>query len=197
MKNRRSIRLKEYNYSQNGTYFITICTQDRECLFGNVVCREMVVNDAGSMVQKWWLELKNKFSTIVIDEYVVMPNHFHGLITMVNPVGADLRVCPDSISDSRGAKCDEKTGAECLEKMGAHIGAPLPEMMQWFKTMTTNEYIRGVKQNQWPSFNQRLWQRNYYEHIVRDELSLNRIREYIQNNPLQWEWDENNPLWYP
>ena len=76
---------------------------------------------------------------------------------------------------------------------GAHIGAPLPEIVQWFKTMTTNEYIRGVKTMGWPPFPGKLWQRNYYEHIIRNEAELDRIRTYIANNPTQWALDDENP----
>ena len=99
-----------------------------------------------------------------------MPNHFHGIILIV---GADLRVCADTT--------------------GAHIGAPLPEIVQWFKTMTTNEYICGIKSLGWIPFNTRLWQRNYYERIIRNEWELHRIRQYIADNPAQWMHDRENP----
>ncbi len=96
---RRSIRLKEYDYSQAGLYFITICTQDSLHLFGKITNDAMVLNDAGMLIEKWWNELKNKFVNIELDEFIVMPNHFHGIIQIINtdpvPVGADLRVCPD------------------------------------------------------------------------------------------------------
>ena len=111
-----------------------------------------------------------------MDVFVVMPNHFHEII---NIVGADLCVCPDKNKNL---------------KEGEHTGSPLHEIVQWFKTMTTNEYVRNVKQQNWPPFIGRLWQCNYYEHIIRNEDELNRIREYIINNPLYWSEDENNPL---
>ena len=173
---RRSIRLKGYNYSQAGVYFVTICAQNRECLFGEIVDGEMALNDAGRMVEKWYRELENKFTDIVCDQCAIMPNHVHFVIQ--TDVGADLRVCPDM-----GEHIDT----------GEHIGSPLHTVIQWFKTMTTNEYIRGVKQNGWSTFPGKLWQRNYYEHIVRNDDELNRIREYIVNNPLQWEMDRENP----
>jgi len=91
-------------------------------------------------------------------------------------VGADRRVGPPNI------------------RTDAHIGAPLPSIMQWFKTMTTNEYISGVKTLDWPAFRGQLWQRNYYEHIVRNEESLNRIRQYIIDNPIRWDSDRENPV---
>lgn len=103
-----------------------------------------------------------------------MPNHLHGIVVITDTiVGADLRVGPVA--------------------EGAHAGAPLPAIIQWFKTMVTNEYIRGVKITSWPSFDRRLWQRNYYEHIIRDDESLNRIRQYIPDNPRRWPFDRENP----
>jgi REP element-mobilizing transposase RayT len=171
---RHSIRLRGYDYTQAGAYFVTIVTNDRVCLFSEIVDGEMRLNDGGRMIQQWWFELNRKFSTVETDEFVVMPNHFHGIVVIAGvTVGADLRVGPNS--------------------EGAHAGAPLPTIIQWFKTMTTNEYMRGVKTRSWTPFAGRLWQRNYYEHIVRCENELTRIREYIANNPLQWEMDRENP----
>jgi len=172
---RRSIRLKGYDYSQRGYYFITVCTQGRWCLFGGIEKKRMVLNDAGKMVGRWWNELKNKYANIEIDEYVVMPNHCHGIINIVGSVGADLCVCPDNMGEYADSPLQ---------------GRPIYEMIQWFKTMTTNEYIRNVKQNRWGPFDGKLWQRNYYEQIIRDETSLRRVREYIINNPRQWQQDK-------
>ena len=151
---RRSIRLSGYNYAQAGAYFVTTCTQGKRCLFGDVIDGEMHLNEAGQMVGKWWVEIANKFPSTKQIDYVAMPNHFHGIVANV---GADLRVCPDRDSGS---------------DKGAHRGAPLPEIVQWFKTMTTNEYIRGVKQRGWIPFQGRLWQRNYFERVVRSEESF-------------------------
>jgi len=167
---RRSIRLKDYDYSQAGMYFMTICTQNRECLFGEIADGAIQLNDVGKMIEKWYFELMNKFPDIQYGEHIVMPNHIHCII---QNVGADLCVCPN--------------------KVGEHIGSPLRDVVQWFKTMTTNEYIRHVKQNGWKTFNGKLWQRNYYEHIIRNENDLNQIREYIINNPLKWDLDKENP----
>jgi REP element-mobilizing transposase RayT len=178
---RRSIRLKGYDYSQQGGYYMTIVTQNRECLFGYVADGKMVLNDAGTMIEKWYFELENKFTDIQCDKYIVMPNHFHAIIYNV---GADLCVCPIN-------KSGEHHSGE--HHSGEHIGSPLPKIIQWFKTMATNEYIRGVNQNGWQPFNGKLWQRNYWEHIIRDENELNHIREYIINNPLKWESDDENP----
>ena len=173
LHHRRSIRLRGYDYSQPGAYFITLCTQNRECLFGNVVDEKMILNDAGKMIEKWYFEFQKKFSVIQCDQYIIMPNHMHFII--IN-VGADLGVCP------------ENTGEHNLK--GEHIGSPLRDIIRWFKTMTTNEYIRNVKNNEWKPFNGKLWQRNYYQHITRNEQELKKIGDYIINNPLKWESDK-------
>ncbi len=190
---RRSIRLKGYNYAQAGAYFITICTQGRAHLFGDIVDGGMRLNDAGHMIERWYAELANKFSDIQCGEYIVMPNHFHGII--IN-VGADRCVCPDG-----AGACPDGTGGDIAK--GAHVGAPLqgafqqnttvPSVVQWFKTMTTNAYIRGVKQSGWLRFDKKLWQRNYWEHIIRNDNEHQRIAQYIRNNPTQWQQDPLNP----
>lgn len=176
---RKSIRLKGYNYSQAGLYFITICCQNRECFFGEIKNGEMIWNDAGKMIEKWYFELENKFSDIKCDEMIVMPNHFH---CIVENVGADLRVCPNGINDI------PILGDNPI--LGEHIGSPLHTVVQWFKTMTTNEYIRGVKNLGWKPFDGKIWQRNYYEHIIRNEQSYSIISNYIINNPTQWQTDK-------
>lgn len=124
------------------------------------------------MIKKWWDKIETKFTGIKKDAFVVMPNHFHGIIMNV---GADPCVCPDG-SD-----------------VGEHVGSPLHRIVQWFKTMTTNEYIQGVKRHKWRPLDKKLWQRNYYEHVIRDEKSLEKTREYIANNPMRWHLDSENP----
>ena len=128
-----------------------------------------------------------KFPIIEIDQFVVMPNHFHGILVIVNdePARHDSGALIGS-----GAHPDIRPGADMGK--GAHTCAPLPTIMQWFKTMTTNEYIRGVKAFGWAPFDRKLWQRNYYEHIIRDEEELRSARLYIENNPAQWALDREN-----
>jgi REP element-mobilizing transposase RayT len=201
---RKSIRLKNYDYSQAGLYFITICVQNRECLFGNIgrgepVCSpspihwantqvrpydyspnslpKMILNDAGKMIEKWYSELENKFPNIRCHEMVVMPNHFHSILEIV---GADLRVCPDI----EIGQTNKQTNKD------EHVGSSLHTVVQWFKTMSTNEYIRGVKNLNWQPFDRKLWQRNYYEHIIRNEQSYENISNYVINNPAQWHIDK-------
>lgn len=184
---RRSIRLPNYDYSRPGAYFVTICVQGRSCLFGDVVGGEMMLNDAGVMLNRWYNELMRKFDDIACDAWVCMPNHVHFIVMNTGPVGADLCVRPAFHA------CPDMDGYVISPKTGEHVGSPLRRVVQWFKTMSTNTYIRGVKQHGWSPFSGRLWQRNYWEHIVRDEPELNRIREYIANNPARWEMDQLHP----
>ncbi len=109
---RKSMRLKGYDYSQNGAYFVTICTHNRECLFGEIVGANLCVrpNDPHIIIEKHIIELENKYKNVVINKYIIMPNHIHFILSINN-------------------------------KTGEHIGSPLHEMIQWFKTQTTNEYI--------------------------------------------------------
>lgn len=186
---RRSIRLKDYDYSQPGAYFITLCTQDRECLFGEIANEKMALNGAGRMVKQWWNEVGNKYPTVTIDAFVIMPNHFHGIVVIV---GADLCVCPNQ-SGAWDNEQGAQTGVGAHIGMGAHAGAPLQRIVQWFKTMTTNAYLHGVKHHNWPPFPGKLWQRSYYDHVIRDQNEWDCIREYIAANPTRWAEDVNNP----
>jgi REP element-mobilizing transposase RayT len=179
---RKSIRLKGYDYSQAGLYFITICCQNRVHLFGNVINKQMILNDAGKMIEKWFNELQNKFPDVKCHEMVVMPNHIHFIIENIGSVGADLCVCPN---DSNFPKTEKRVS----EILGEHAGSPLHRVLQWFKTMSTNEYIRGVKNNNWIPFDGKLWQRNYWEHIIRNDQSYQKISDYIINNPSKWNDD--------
>jgi len=168
---RRSIRLPGYDYSQAGAYFITIVTQDRACLFGDVVDGEMRPNPCGRIVQATWNGLPRHYPAIVLDEFVVMPNHIHGIITLMDVpqnVGAGLKPAPTDTTAKRHG---------------------LPEIIRALKTFSARRAnaLRGTSGTP-------LWQRNYYEHIIRNEESLNRIREYIVNNPIQWDLDRENPV---
>lgn len=165
---RRSIRLKEYDYSQSGAYYVTIDVQNRGCLFGEIVNYEMILNEAGKMVDEQWNALLERFPNIELDVYQIMPNHFHGIIVVIENV------------DTQNVVVQNKKPT-----LGDIIGA--------FKSITTHEYIIGVDNKNWPQFYKRLWQRNYYEHVIRNDADLNRIRDYIQSNPAKWDEDEENP----
>ena len=180
---RRSIRLKEYDYSQAGAYYVTIDVQNRECLFGEIVNYEMILNEAGKMVNEQWNALLERFPSIELDVYQAMPNHFHGIIIVIAPVGTTLVVAPVLDISQQGAGTSPAPTKK--PTLGDIIGA--------FKSITTHEYILGVDNKNWLQFYKRLWQRNYYEHVIRDEADLNRIRDYIQSNPANWDEDEENP----
>ena len=191
---RRSIRLKEYDYTKAGAYFLTIVTQDRVCLFGEVVDGEMRLNDVGDMVHQEWTNLPNRFPNIDLDAFIVMPNHIHGIIAITDAtpiVGAGLvpaQLVPaqhDDAAITSGATTSRAT-TRVAPTVGNIVGA--------FKSISTVRYTHGVKHYGWLPFRGRLWQRNYYEHIIRNEGSLNRIREYIINNQSRWEMDKENPL---
>ena len=195
---RRSIRMKGYDYSQAGLYFITICTQNRACLFGKIENGVMILNDAGRMVEKWFYELGNKYPDKCCHEMVVMPNHFHciienktlGAMTLDNAttgahVGAPLRGRPENVPENDEPQRPKTQYGIDNKKYGATIG----DAMDWFKTMTTNKYIRGVKQCGWQPFDGKLWQRNYWEHIIRNEMSYFKISDYILSNPTKWDND--------
>ena len=185
---RKSIRLKGYDYSLPGWYFITICIQNRECLFGDIKNGKIELNDVGLLVNKYWHKLIDKFN-IQLNKYTIMPNHLHGIIRIVGapPVGA--RSTMVTRSNRAGIKPASRAGIKpapttTTTTLGNIIGA--------FKSLTTHEYIQNVDNNHWPSFNKRLWQRGYYERIIRNEIEFKKIREYIQLNPQMWQRDRNN-----
>jgi len=179
MMNRKRNRLKDFDYSSNNAYFITVCLHNRLKLFGEIVNEKMILSDSGKMIERFWLVLQNKFPHVLLDEYVIMPDHIHGIIMVFNDnyVGDDLCVVPkEKVSKHMGLK-------------DKHTGLSLQKIIQWFKTMTTNEYIKGVKKNLFVPFNKKLWQRSYYDRIIRSEEELNKIREYIYFNPVKYGFE--------
>ncbi|MEO0109009.1 MAG: transposase [candidate division WOR-3 bacterium] len=190
---RQPVRLKDHDYSQPGAYFVTLTTQHRFCAFGAITDGVMNLNPIGQMVDRWWREIPRAFPRVGVDIFAIMPNHVHGIVIIetVPVVGADLCVCPNAAA---------RPGTHA-NGVGAHTGAPLqprgrnptslPRIIQWFKTMTTNEYIRGVRQYAWPDFPGHFWQRSYYERIIRNASELTRIRRYILDNPTNWQQDKN------
>ena len=172
--------MKGYDYTSAGAYFVTICTQERACLFGDVADGQVRLNDAGKMVERVWSELTGHYPGVELDEFIVMPNHMHGIIVLV---GAGPRACPDQMG------LHTPTG----QPRGVAPTMSLPDVVHRFKTLTTKLYADGVHQSHWPPFAGRLWQRNYHEHIIRDEADLARIRRYITDNPARWTEDPDNP----
>jgi REP element-mobilizing transposase RayT len=169
LSHRRSIRLPEYDYSQVGAYFVTICTYNRECLFGNIEDGKLILNEYGKIVCVEWIKTGEIRFNVQLDEYVIMPNHIHGIIAIV------------------GAHCNVPLQPQ-IERFGQSTRNSIPTIIKLFKSTTTKQ-INQIRNT--PSIP--VWQRNYYEHVIRDDKDLCRIREYIQNNSLQWDMDENNP----
>ncbi|MBA4369458.1 MAG: transposase [Desulfobacterium sp.] len=188
MHHRRSIRLKNYDYSCAGLYFITICTQNRLCLFGEIRNDEIIFNHAGKMVKKAWDDIPTYYQGFDVHELIVMPNHIHGIIQILSnpdPVGAGPRACPfPHISNTTRQPREEG------QPRGVAPTRSLPDIVHRFKTLTTKQYADGVANYGWPRFNKKLWQRNYFEHIIRDERSYFKISDYIVNNPVTWREDK-------
>ena len=192
-RHRRSIRLKGYNYARPGAYFVTICVQGRLCLLGEIVGGDMARNDAGRMVEEWWRKLPDKFPIVEIDQYIVMPNHMHGII-VITEWGDKEGVHEAGQTTVEVGRTRGFAPTDADPTVGADPGVrpDRPRIIQWFKTMTTNAYIRGVHEGQWAPFCKRLWQRSYYEHIIRDDADLERIRAYIVDNTAHWAADPEN-----
>ncbi|MEJ5283963.1 MAG: transposase [Brevinematales bacterium] len=186
---RRSIRLKNYNYSQPGTYFITLCVKNRENLFGTITNGQIQLNDYGKIAQKYWLEIPSHFPDVSLDEFVIMPNHFHGIV-IINEIVGKVGAIHELLQPSQ-PEFPQPSQPE-LSKIQEDIESPkirrkmtIPKIVGRFKMNSAKE-INLLRQT--PGIP--VWQRNYYEHIIRIEKELNNIRKYIINNPLKWKTDE-------
>jgi putative transposase len=162
---RQNLRLPEFDYSQPGAYFVTIVTQDRKPLFGQVVDGEMVLNEVGRIAEEVWVEISEHFPNVELGEFVVMPNHIHGIISIAN------------VEATHASPLPRISKGPAPGSIGAIIGS--------FKSAATRR-VRAFTNNR----EKRLWQRNYYEHIVRNERDYQAIYEYILANPFNWEKDE-------
>lgn len=189
---RKPLRLAGYDYAQAGAYFVTIVTQGRTLLFGEIVQDEMRLNAAGNMTEKIWQSLRERFPTVELGEYVVMPNHFHAVIILV---GAGLVPARHGRGPSMNEESDASGGVDVTGATTrvAPTGPTLGQIIGAFKSITTHEYIVGVKTLGWPAFDKSIWQRNYYEHIIRSEDAAQRIALYIESNPARWADDKENP----
>ena len=163
---RRSIRLKDYDYTQEGAYFITICTKDKQCIFGDIKQGEMKLNLLGTIADECWQEIPQHFPHINLDVFVIMPNHIHGILWIVKTIPKE-----------------DKT-----RDYGKMIPGSIPTVIRSYKSIVTKKiniicHQKGISS---------VWQRNFYEHINRNETSLEEIRKYIINNPLNWDNDDEN-----
>lgn len=170
-----STRLEVWDYSKYGYYFVTICTKDKRIYFGNAVDENISLNNVGEKVKEIWLEIRNRFTDVELDEFVIMPNHLHGIIF----INRDS-VGRDSINRV-------STKAPFIKNNPMYSELSLSKIIRWFKGRTTYEIHHTLQ------FSDFAWQPRYYEHIIRNEKSLQKIREYIHFNPLQWAVDDENP----
>jgi putative transposase len=165
---RKTLRLRDYDYSQ-GAYFVTICAARRKCLFGKIIDGKMKLSQEGQIVREEWQETAVRRPYLRFDEFVVMPNHFHAVLIVEIEQGTARR-------------------APTREKFGAPIPGSLPSILRSFKAAVARRISPMLKPP-----GTAIWQRGFYEHVIRNDESLNCIREYIRNNPLLWELDRENP----
>lgn len=196
---RHSIRLKDYDYSQEGAYFVTICVLRHECLFGEIVNGEMVLNGMGRIVADEWAKTPGMRSNVELDVFSIMPNHFHAIILLHdNAVGAHC-MRPEFPGNPESIDINEShaySGESRAHVNRAHVSAPLRResgsvgsIIAGFKSATTKR-INTFRNNAGCP----VWQRNYYERVIRNENELSSAREYIVNNPMKWALDKENPI---
>ena len=193
---RRSIRLKGYDYSQAGAYFITICCKDRKCRFGKIVvgASVMELNECGQIAYDEWLKLSERFSNFELDVFQIMPNHMHGIIVLNDIVGATLAVAQNAVVQNAVAQ-NVPNGIIALNDVGATLAvaptttnATIGDIVGAYKSLVANGCLDIYKtKNETMG---KLWQRNYYEHIIRNEQSYQTISDYIINNPAKWKDDK-------
>ena len=184
---RRSIRLREYDYSNPGMYFVTVCTYHRRCLFGKIIRDTMRLSAMGNMVAEQWCALPRRFEHIALDEFIVMPNHIHGIIKIIDTENTPLAIEQTS-QTRRGDPCGRPKS-----RQSAKNRVPLGNVVGAFKSLCVYRLKQRAKQNASDCMTGKLWQRNYWEHVIRGNEDLMRVREYIQYNPMQWKWDSLNP----
>ncbi len=176
---RKNQRLKNFDYSQNGFYFVTICTKNRENYFGEIVDGKMILNEYGKIAEQNWKNILNHYQNVDIDEFVVMPNHIHGIILSVG--NEYFRSYDENRSDNWNE--NQINGNENI-----HSLPNLSNIIKWFKIWCTKE-IRNIYNDF--TFT---WQKSFFDVIIRNDEQLEKIRQYIIDNPIKWEWDANNPL---
>ncbi len=185
---RRSIRLKGYDYSQAGAYFVTVVAWHRECLFGEIKNAEMRLNRIGKIVEHEWLELPKRLSYVELGAYAVMPNHFHGILFIHEMVGATHHGPTRSRLDSKPSSSITQERPDGSPLPHGPKPASLGAILAQFKSRATKRIWKIPEFRDTP-----IWQRNYYEHIIRDKTDLQNKTDYIEANPLLWEQDEENP----
>ncbi len=201
---RRSIRLPGYDYAQPGAYFVTICTHDGEPLFGDVIDGIMQLNRFGRIVQACWYDLPRHYPHVMLDAFVVMPNHVHMLIILILTGNAAARETGARLSLTHAeSDLEENPFASTYQPAADGLVPSMPDDRPASKTAVRHalpEIVRALKTFSARRINDlrhtsglSVWQRNYYEHVVRDQADLDRIRRYIAENPQRWALDEDNP----
>ncbi|MCK5122577.1 MAG: transposase [Candidatus Pacebacteria bacterium] len=171
----QSMRLKDYDYSQDGYYFVTICVKNKTEYFGEIINGKMILNEYGEIAKKQWLWLTEQYNYVKLDEWIIMLNHLHGILIIENGI---KNIGTDRVVVGAGRDLPLRPQTQKIK--------PLSELIGAFKTTSSNL----IHQNSLSEFQ---WQRNYYDRIIRNEKELDKIRKYIFENPLKWELDRNNP----
>lgn len=204
---RRSIRLRGYDYTQQGLYFITICCHQRKYLFGNVGNGEMILNNVGKIAQQCWLEIPQHFTNVILHEFVIMPNHLHGIVEFVGEsVGANQHSSNNVPPRNNELKNNipqnpplngnivqtnqHSSNNETDNRNGANVDSPLRSPSKTIGSMVRGFKIGVVKLVRKNTDIVDVWQRNYYENIIRNEKSYHNISQYIINNPKNWNGDK-------
>ncbi len=206
IRHRRSIRLKGYDYSQAGLYFVTICVQNRECLFGKIAIGVMQLNGMGQTVEKEWIKSAEIRKEINMHEYIIMPNHFHAIVEIIanntnDGACADENCANNAAGTNNGVPAVGAYGIrpneKCVNdkyctnnKIGANIEQGVCHTPLRSPSKTLGALIRGFKSSVTKQLGFSPWQRNYHEHIIRNETSYQHIAGYIVNNPMQWANDK-------
>ncbi len=197
---RQSIRLKGYNYAQPGAYFVTLCTYQRHCWFGEIRDGQMGLNQIGKIVAQEWLYSAQLRQEIQLDEWIIMPNHLHGII-IITPLGGRQN---HRVDQTNGVNQPRFPTVECTSPTGKQPDIPLSNLPIHRPARSLSSFIAGFKSAVTKRINLMrqspgtpIWQRNYYEHIIRNQESLFNIRNYIINNPRRWESDTDNPTHDP
>ncbi len=205
-RTRGSIRLREYDYASPGIYFVTLCTYDKQYLFGDIVDEKMKLNTYGEIACHEWAQSQQIRDEIKLDEFIIMPNHIHGIVQIVGANGGSPFHNGGSLECANGNNItranNRSTRANGRSPLHSHVHSPKnanENNNARMKQKSISSLIAGYKSVVTKQINKLrnmpcvpIWQRNYYEHIIRNEISLNKIREYIINNPIKWQYDCNN-----
>lgn len=207
IKNRKANRLKNYDYSRQGYYFVTICTQNKECFFGEIENQKMILNSYGKIINQQWQWLQNQYQYVKLDKYIVMPDHFHGILIINDDIVKNNENNMTDVGTSRDLSLRSSLPHSLLQNSSSrqlplrnlpsqnsplhkrqHENIKIKSLSQLIGAFKTTS-SKMIHQNGLENFS---WQRSFHDHIIRDKKSLNNIRQYIIKNPMKWETDKNN-----